>query len=77
MKLPGINLNPEDLNPVHCCVCVNVGNMSVKAETLVKGYAVCAAHSVRLDDSASLRECIEAIVKAWDNPTTVVDIRGV
>ncbi len=77
MKLPGLNLDPRELNPVHCCVCVNTGNQSAKADTIVKGYAVCAAHSVGLDDSASLRDYIDAIQRARKHPTTAADVRGV
>lgn len=59
MKLPSLALDPKDLNPVHCCVCVNIGDQTRNAETVVAGYAVCRDHSVGLDEVSSLREYIE------------------
>jgi hypothetical protein len=58
MKLPGVNLDPRELNPIHCCVCINRGAMGVKAETIVLGYAVCADHSLALDEAGSLHKLL-------------------
>ncbi|KLI05810.1 hypothetical protein [Mycolicibacterium senegalense] len=63
MKLPG--LDARELNPVHCCVCVNIGDQTRKAETVVAGYAVCRDHSIGLDEVGSLREYIELRRKAF------------
>lgn len=49
MKLPGLSIDPSELNPVHCCLCINLG-IQGKAVTIVKGYAACAKHSVVLDE---------------------------
>ncbi len=46
-------------NPVHCCVCVNIGDQQRRAETIVAGYAVCTDHSVGLDEAGSLRAYID------------------
>lgn len=47
-------------NPVHCCVCVNLGDQQQRAETIVKGYAVCTAHSTVIDAAESLAHAIDA-----------------
>ncbi len=72
MKLPGLNLDPQELNPIHCCVCVNLGNQRQRAETVVAGYAVCRDHSVGLDEAGSLRAYLDANRKALKNPTTAL-----
>ncbi|WP_061000115.1 hypothetical protein [Mycolicibacterium mucogenicum] len=69
MKLPGLNINPDELNPIHCCVCVNLGDMKRRAETVVAGYSVCRDHSVGLDEAGSLRAYLDVKRKASASPT--------
>lgn len=71
MKLPGLNINPDELNPIHCCVCVNLGDMKRRAETVVAGYSVCREHSVGLDEAGSLRAYLDA-----HRAATVREVRG-
>ena len=48
MKLPGVNLDPAELNPVRCCVCAHLG-LPGKVEVVIRGSGVCVDHSMLID----------------------------
>lgn len=47
-------------NPVHCVVCIHLGNHQQRAETIVHGNSVCVAHSLLVDEYPTLRAAISA-----------------
>lgn len=48
-------------NPVGCAVCVNLGDFKQRAETIVRGYATCNAHSMLIDQHDSIADAIKAV----------------
>lgn len=64
MKLPGLNLDPAELNPIRCCVCTALGHRDIKAETIIRGYSVCLDH-LTIDEHLTVRDYAEAIRGAF------------
>lgn len=60
------SIDAAEFNPVRCCVCVclHPRDDANRAETIIRGYAVCLNH-VSIDEHLGLRDYIEAIEHAF------------
>lgn len=58
-------IDPADFNPVRCCVCVALGHREQRAETIIRGYAVCLDH-LRIDEYLGVAEYASAIERAFN-----------
>ena len=66
MKLPGLNLDPAELNPVRCAVCVHLDDDDKAPPRLVvvRGYAVCPDHSLLIDETGSIAGALARLNRA-------------
>lgn len=66
MKLPGLNLDPAELNPVRCAVCVHLdaGDEPPHRLVVVRGYAVCPDHSLLIDETGSIAGALARLNRA-------------
>jgi hypothetical protein len=63
VKLPGLNLDPAELNPVRCAVCAHVDEAG-KTEVVVRGAGVCVAHALLIDRfEGSLSAAVDEVLK--------------
>ena len=66
MKVPGLNLDPAELNPVRCAVCVHLDADDEPPPRLVvvRGYAVCPDHSLLIDEVGSVAQALDRLNRA-------------